>query len=272
VNRAGTFWKFRALAHVARSRMAMMAVYRGTRFLLLGITVLQIFVLRKVWESLYSARPGVLSIPLNDLMVYLTLTNLITWSFPTNTITRYLRDRIREGSVVFDLIRPVSFLPQMVAQMFGTLCSGLIIIAISLPLVVVVGRLSLPAGAGAGVRFLISMLCAYSIAGLLAIMLAMVAFWSMEINGMVTLYMLVSNFLSGALVPVSVFPATMRTVVHWLPFQATTYVPASIYVGSLRGQAAWEAIGIQLIWVALLAAMVATMWRRALDRVVVQGG
>ena len=66
-----------------------------------------------------------------------------------------------------------------------------------------------------------------------------------------------------------VFPCT---VVEWLPFQATTYVPASIYVGSLAGSEAWRAIGLQLAWVVILGLAAALMWRRAMRRVVVQGG
>src|SRR5450759_45451 len=128
-----------------------------------------------------------------------------------------------------------------------------------------------PGGPRAGM-FAVSLLCAYGIAGLLSMMLSMVAFWTLEIDGLTMLYVLVASFLSGALVPVAVFPGVLRTVVEWLPFQATTYVPASIYVGSLTGSAAWRAIGIQLAWVVILGLAAALMWRRAIRRVVVQGG
>ncbi|WP_024286640.1 ABC-2 family transporter protein [Cellulomonas sp. KRMCY2] len=261
-----------ALAHIARTRAAAMYAYRNTMLLFLGVSVVQIFMLKKVWGALYAARPGVLAISLGDLIVYLTVANLIVWSFPTHTVSRYLRERIREGSVVFDLMRPVSFVPQMIAQLVGALGGALVIIVIALPVVAFAGSLALPADASAAGMFLVSLLCAYAIAGLLALLLAMVAFWTLEIDGLTMLYVLVSGFLSGALVPVSVFPGVLRTLVAWLPFQATTYVPASIYVGALDGAAAWRSIGVQLAWVAVLGVLAALVWRRAMLRVVVQGG
>jgi len=110
------------------------------------------------------------------------------------------------------------------------------------------------------------------IAGLLAVLLGMIAFWTLETDGLTMLYVLVSSFLSGALVPVSVFPGGLRTLVQWLPFQATTYVPASIYVGGIEGADALRAVGVQLGWVVLLGVGAALVWRRAVRRVVVQGG
>jgi ABC-2 type transport system permease protein len=270
---ARPWWRqWGALRHVARLRAAAMFAYRNTMLLFLGVSIVQIFMLKKVWGALYAARPGVLAIPLADLIVYLTIANLIVWSFPTHTVSRYLRERIREGSVVFDLVRPVGFVPQMVAQLVGALGGSLVIIVIALPVVALAGSLSLPAGAQAAGMFAVSLLCAYGIAGLLSMMLSMVAFWTLEIDGLTMLYVLVASFLSGALVPVAVFPGALRTVVEWLPFQATTYVPASIYVGSLTGPEAWRAIGLQLAWVVILGLAAALMWRRAMRRVVVQGG
>lgn len=270
---ARPWWRqWGALRHVARLRTAAMFAYRNTMLLFLGVSIVQIFMLKKVWGALYAARPGVLAIPLADLIVYLTIANLIVWSFPTHTVSRYLRERIREGSVVFDLVRPVGFVPQMVAQLVGALGGALLIIVIALPVVALAGSLSLPADAQAAGMFAVSLLCAYGIAGLLTMLLSMVAFWTLEIDGLTMLYVLVASFLSGALVPVAVFPGALRTVVEWLPFQATTYVPASIYVGSLAGSDAWRAIGLQLTWVVILGLAAALMWRRAMRRVVVQGG
>ncbi len=267
------WWRqLRSLRKVASTRAAVFLSYRNTMLLLLGVSVVRIFMLKKVWQALYAARPGALAIPLGDLLVYLTLANLIAWSFPTHTVTRYLRDRIREGSVVFDVVRPVGFLPQMVAQLVGSLQGSMLIIGLSLPLVAFAGSLALPAGAQAAGLFPLSLVLAYAIAGLLALLLAMVAFWTVEVNGMVMLYVLVSSFLSGALVPVRVFPAGLRAVLDWLPFPATTYVPAGIYVGSIRGHAAWQGIGVQALWVLVLAGLAALVWRRAIHRLVVQGG
>ena len=250
----------------------MMFAYRNTMLLFLGVSVIQIFMLTRVWTALYNTRPDVLEIPLPQLLVYLTVANLIAWSFPTHMVTMHLRERIREGSVVFDLVRPLGFVPQLGAHMVGALGGAMLIIGMALPLIFLAGSLRLPADWGAAGLFVVSLLLGYAIAGLLALMVGMVAFWTLEMDGMTMLYILVANFLSGALVPISAFPDGMRTVVQLLPFQATTYVPTSIYVGALRGDEALAAMGVQVLWVVVVGSVVALIWRRAMRRVVVQGG
>jgi viologen exporter family transport system permease protein len=46
----------------------------------------------------------------------------------------------------------------------------------------------------------------------------------------------------------------------------------SLYLGRLVGSDALRALGIQLFWVVLLAALAALVWRRAVTKIVVQGG
>lgn len=261
-----------ALARFARARVAAMFAYRNTMLLFLSVSVLQVFMLRQVWTALYGSRPDVLAIPLDDLVVYLTVANLITWSFPTFMVTIHLRERIREGAVVFDLVRPLGLMPQLGAQIVGSLVGSVLMIGLGLPLIMVAGRLALPVDWGAAGLFVVSLLLGYAIGGLLALLIGMIAFWTLELDGVIMLYILVAQFLNGSLVPLNAFPGVLRTVVAWLPFQATTYVPTSIYVGTLGGRQAAAATGVQLVWIVVLGALVAFEWRRAMRRVVVQGG
>ncbi len=58
-------------------------------------------------------------------------------------------------------------------------------------------------------------------------------------------------------------PGPLRTVVEVLPFQATAFLPASIYVEESQGADMWRALGIQLFWIVALWAASAWTWRRA---------
>ncbi len=261
-----------AMWRLAQARTAAMYAYRATMFLFMATTVMQLFILKRVWASLYRANSGALSIPFENLAVYLTIVNLIIWSFPTFTVTEYLRERIREGSIVFDMVRPLSFIPQMVSQLVGALVGSLLVVAFSLPAVALAGSLTLPVDKVAAGAFVVSLFLGYTIAGLLIMILSLVMFWTIEVHGITMLYVLVSSFLSGAMVPISVFPDRLRTLVEWLPFQSSAYVPASIYVGSMSGGVARRAILIQMMWVGVLSLVAFLVWRRAKHRVVVQGG
>lgn len=261
-----------ALLHIARCRVATAYAYRTSMFWLLGITVTQVFVLRQVWEALYRSRADVVPMSLDEVLVSITLANLIVWCFPTQTVSGWVRERIREGSVVFDLMRPVGYVPQLGAHLVGACASASAMVVLALPLVALVGRLTPPADAGAGLLFVVSLLLGLTVAGLLAALLALIAFWTTEINGLTMLYSLVAGFFSGVFVPVEVFPATLRTVAMLTPFPATAAAPISLYLGRVDGVAALGTLGFQAAWVVVLALVATLVWRRARRRVVVQGG
>jgi ABC-2 type transport system permease protein len=267
------FRNFPGYRQIVRGRIQMSFTYRQNSFFLLALVVVQIFVLRRVWTALYRGHSTSGQLNLHALIVYLTIANLQTWVLQDPSVSFYMYERIREGIVAFDLVRPTGFVSQMFAHLVGSGIASLLFILPAVPIVVFAGSLGAPASASAGLLYLLSLLAGYVIALLLTLMLGMIAFWTMETQGLTMLYLLVNSFFGGALVPLTLFPHGLEILAKLLPFQATVYTPVGIYVGQIRsGREAAAAIGVQLVWVVVLALGSLAMWRRALHRVVVQGG
>ncbi|MFJ6199268.1 ABC transporter permease [Micromonospora sp. NPDC092111] len=261
-----------AYGQIIRSRMRTAVTYRQNVVFTLGIVIVQIFILRKVWTALYGDAGTVGGIPLTEMLVYLTLANLQGWAVQDSTVSSYLWERIREGRIAFDLLRPAGFIPQIIAQLVGSALMMLMFTVTALPVVAVIGTLGAPASPAALGLWLVSLLCGIGVAIMMNLMICLSAFWTTEINGIMMLFSLVSQFMAGVFVPLSYFPGLLRTLAEHLPFQATTYTPVAIYVGQLEGTEAIRAIGVQLLWIVLLALAARVVWSRALHRVVVQGG
>ena len=83
---------------------------------------------------------------------------------------------------------------------------------------------------------------------------------------------LVASFFAGVFVPLEAFPGTLRTLAMLSPFPATAAVPISVYLGRVQGPDRLAALGLQAVWIVVLGATAALVWRRARRRVVVQGG
>lgn len=81
-----------------------------------------------------------------------------------------------------------------------------------------------------------------------------------------------SEFLSGAVIPLPFLPDGVRTIVELLPFASMQNVPFRIYSGDLSGAAMERSLMLQLIWLAALVIIGCFMESRALKRVVIQGG
>ena len=82
----------------------------------------------------------------------------------------------------------------------------------------------------------------------------------------------VTSFLSGGLIPLTIFPPLFREIAQRLPFAACQSTPLLIYSGTLQGAAIAEAMGLQLFWLVALVALGCWWMHGTLKRVVVLGG
>lgn len=77
---------------------------------------------------------------------------------------------------------------------------------------------------------------------------------------------------SGYLVPVALFPSWLRALPDWLPFQYQHGFPVDVLTGAIAHDEALRMLGAQWCWVAIMALIAATVWRRGLRRYGAFGG
>lgn len=246
-------------------------VYRFDMIVYMVAMVLQIYLLRVVWTAVYAGRESAAGLDLTTLISYLTLAQIQTTVLLPDLAWR-LHRRVREGTIAIDLTRPVPFLPQLLAQTAGDTAGYLPFAALALPLAMLAGGLQTPASTTAAILYLLSLVLAYLVTALIGLLIGLIAFWTLEFSGFMIMYRFVNAFLAGALVPLTFFPPWLRTLAELLPFQTQAFLPVSIYLGQAQGEAALRAIGVQAFWVVLLAGLAQVGWRRAMGRVIVQGG
>jgi ABC-2 type transport system permease protein len=82
----------------------------------------------------------------------------------------------------------------------------------------------------------------------------------------------VVDLFSGLIVPISLFPGWLSSVLEVLPFQAITYLPGSVFTGRVQGVGIWNVLGIQIIWFAVLLIPIVWLYHAARQRLFVQGG
>jgi ABC-type uncharacterized transport system permease subunit len=245
--------------------------YRFNIVMSLVSVLLQIYLLRVVWSAIYAQRTDVAAFPLEQLLTYLTIANLQIW-LVNPELAWNVQQRVREGQIAVDLARPVPFPGQMVAQHIGGTIGVLPLVAVALPVAFVAGSLRPPASVESGALYLVSLVLAYAVMALMGLLLGFVAFWTLETTGMMAIFRFANLFFAGGLVPLAFFPPPLRTVAEVLPFQTQASIPVSLYLGRLEGSDALRALALQLLWIVLLAAIAVVVWRRAVSKIVVQGG
>lgn len=93
--------------------------------------------------------------------------------------------------------------------------------------------------------------------------------WGM---GPVHIMFLLAGILSGAYLPLQLWPDALQTVLLLQPFAGYIDIPVRLYVGSMAPAAGLPAIGLQLIWTLFFIVLGRLVMRHQLKSLIVQGG
>jgi len=184
-----------------------------------------------------------------------------------------LAERVRTGDVAIDLGRPVHPLAAWLAEDLGRAGqAGLIRFFGPLAVGGLLYGLSVPQHAATVPLFGVSAVLAVVVSFCCRLLVNLVAFWLLDVRGVLSLYMVASNVLSGLIVPVAFFPGWLQVVAHATPFPAILQIPVDIAVERVTGVDALLGLGVQAAWAAGLLAAALWVLHRGTRRLVVQGG
>src|ERR671917_1255399 len=97
---------------MVRLALRITYAYRASVITTAMLVVVEVFLLRMIWTSVYDGRSSVDGLSLDALIVYLTLVNLQMFLM-TTPLAQQIHSRIRTGVVFFDFVRPIGYPRQM---------------------------------------------------------------------------------------------------------------------------------------------------------------
>lgn len=188
-------------------------------------------------------------------------------------VTDEVAERVRTGDVAIDLYRPVSFLGWWLASDLGRAAYHLLTRGLA-PTVIGFALFDLrsPAGPVAAVGFLVSVAIGVVVCFAIRMLVALSAFWLLDATGLRVMMVLAGAFLSGLTVPLVLFPGALRDVMMALPWATFVQVPVDIWLGQRSGSAVLTGLAFQSVWAVALLLTCELVRRRAVRKVVVQGG
>jgi ABC-2 type transport system permease protein len=190
-----------------------------------------------------------------------------------STFTDYtMANRIRTGDVALDLARPIDYQKARFSETLGValfeFCTAVSVCAI---VVAVFGGMQ-PPTLQAGLLFTVSLLLVVPLKFGIVYMSGLVCFWTTNYLGVSWSRQAIVNIMSGALVPIVLFPVWLQGVANVLPFQAIVWTPARIYLGTIHGTEAAMWLAIEAAWGVGLWILARLMWKVAVRKLVIQGG
>ena len=265
-----------AYVEFAKRAFSREATYREEVFTHIGSVALRVYLFYALWSSLYAGNGPKEGFTLADMITYATLGLLLGQLYGVNG-AYVIREKIREGNIAIDLMRPISVPLYVFADTVGQTAFALLqmgpalILAIGL-LALNHAHIGLPSSPLDALAFVVSVGLGFVVNFFLDLMMATITFWTMEIFGFQLMVQFITTLLSGQIVPLQFFPESVRQIALNSPFAAIASAPLSIYVGRYHGAELWAVLGLQALWAAIFAAAALLLWQVGERRVVVQGG
>jgi ABC-2 type transport system permease protein len=225
-----------------------------------------------IWKAIFASDPEFASFRFEEMLTYVSVGWIIR-SIYFNNIDVQLSQDIIEGKITAALLKPIDLQASIVARalgesMFRTVMLG----APSALLLFVVYPLLPPASIEAFVLFTLAVTGSILIVCAINFTVGAFAVKMKSILGLLRAKFYLMDLLSGLIVPMTMFPAPMREISSWLPFEHIVYTPLMIYLGKASGVAAWQALGITWAWVVLLLAAGTLFWRSMMRHITIHGG
>jgi ABC-2 type transport system permease protein len=228
--------------------------------------VLLLIILTALWDKVMAEplRGGLVgALPAGGLAVYVGVTEWVGLSAPA--VHLRLEDDIRSGALEAQLPRPKSWLVLRVAEAVGALLARLAFTGVAaLCLLALSGRLW-PSPVALVALAIIGPLG--GIVGVLLFTLAgLSAFWLRRVLPVFLILQKMLFLLGGLFAPVTLYPGWLARVGLLSPFAAHLYWPAMMTI-SPTPTTIVLALMSQLVWIVLLTAVIALVWRAGLRRV-----
>ena len=240
-----------------------------------------------LWSTAFevSGRAELEGYTLAQMVWYLAMTETVALS--TSRIFIEISEKVKAGDLAYTLARPLSYPFFQVANSLGNSAPRFLLNLLTAAAVVGLGMrqgpvlspsasLGITSVEGAGslpglATFLGMAALALLLDAFLAVLIGLLAFWLEEVTPVFWIYQKLLFTVGGLFLPLEMFPEQLQQVARWLPFQFITYAPARAFV-AFEPDFVLQAVTGQVGYIAVLSALVALVWRRAQQRLVVHGG
>jgi len=222
--------------------------------------------------ALYSGQEEVNGLSLQGAITYVVVSQaMIAFLFIFGSSD--MMDTVYNGSIGSDLLKPLHLFGLWMARDMGSslinlIGRGVILMAIFSLFYHIIIPDRTEQWLGLALALLLGWLVSFS----WRFLVNLAAFWTPDARGVGRIAFTLSQFLSGFLMPLRLYPDWFASLCKLTPFPSLFNTAAETYLGLLTGSELWLALANQLMWFLALAVAAQVVLRLGLRRLVVQGG
>ena len=274
-NNMGKF--LRTYLPFASNELKRQLAYKGAFYLWIFISMFGSFISYFLWMAIYgSSESGVIgNLTQNEMVVYIFMV-YVTSSLVTISISDWVSEDVVKGNVAMNLIKPIDYRLSLISMGLGDMAYRFIAPSIFVWIGIEAYKVFYlglePVSVQTVLIYLLSCIMSFLIYVLFDFCFGMIAFFTTYIFGMLMAKSALLSFLTGQLIPISLFPEVFQKIFDFLPFSSMVYTPVMIYLGKYTGETLAFALGRQFFWVVFLYVLGSVIWKQVTKRLVVLGG
>jgi len=234
------------------------------------------FMLLLQFAAFYRSDPTAFPMEMSQVASYIWMQQAFLALFMSWFFDQDIFNSITSGGVAYEMARPVDLYNRWFCHSVANRvsraimrCMPILLVAFFLPEPF---RMTLPGSFEQFLLFLVSAALSLGVVVSFSMLVYVSVFYTLSPLGVRIIAAVGSDFLAGAIIPLPFFPDGVRQVTELLPFAAMQNMPLRIYSGDISGADAWYGLLLQVFWLVVMLMLGKLLMKRALKKVVVQGG
>ncbi len=263
--------------HVLNIGIQNNLAYRFNFFARALFGFIPLIALLSVWRTIYSAKDTGATVgpyTLAEMVSYYLLATIVSALTAVHDDDWQIANDIRDGAISQFVVKPIDYLVyRLVLFVSGRLAYFAVAAG---PLMVLVFLLReyfvLPPDLATFGLFALSLVLTALLQFFISYIIAMLAFWVLEVSTFIFIVYAFEFIASGHLFPLDILPPGLARVLAFTPFPYELFFPISIYMGKVTGAALAQGLAIQVFWVVVAYVFARFAWNRGLRRYAAVGG
>lgn len=216
-----------------------------------------------LWTALFRTSEYIQGYTYEEMITYILVGWLLTFFTINFGFEMIIAGHIHKGDLSNFLLKPFSYIRYIIILSIGRISMALASsLLLQILLIMLFWKHILAPVDFFSFLFIIPMLClGYFINLFFSILMGLLSFWTLEVDGIFYSFRIAMRFLSGAYFPIHLLTSSLFRTMFFFPFVYSFYVPIQLYLGKLTFTDAVWGIVIQIIWLVILYGLIKLMWK-----------
>ncbi|UQS85953.1 ABC-2 family transporter protein (plasmid) [Nicoliella spurrieriana] len=240
--------------------------YRGALILNILFGVIPLIGYIILWNSIYNTKNTFGGFTENQMITYYLISRIMIICI-TPDFQWEMNSDIRNGDIIKFLVMPISY---FFYRFSSHLADVLIKLLMTIPVILIVYLFMFKRlffSSWSCVLMFVIFLSIAIILSFLSFYLIMIAsFFIVEIASLSYTFDMIVQFLSGAILPISIFPNSIYNIIQYTPFPYIAYFPLKVFLKPLPSFEYITAFIISIIWIFIFLILIRLFWLLGLKR------